>query len=316
MLRLSGTTGQSAVVVTLALLVTAPAALAQTGRVGGVVRTESGEPIKGATITAENENFGTSITATTDERGRFSIIGLRTGQWRFTAEAPGFIGESGEMPIRTAGAPNPPITFALGRSGPGTSALLGNLPVDTLQQRLAEADALFERQQWDAAIATYEDILGRAPALSAIRLQIAAAHRLRGAHDAAIAAYEALLAVEPGHEGARVGIAMTHLERGDMQTAERLLTEAAAQPGAGRETFFSLADVRGRQGATTDAATWFERAASADRLWGKPLYRLGELAIERGDQAAAVRYLSQVVAVAPLSPEAEAARDALGRLNR
>ena len=64
---------------------------AQTGRVGGVVKDEQGNPIKGATITAENPAASpSSFTATTDDKGRFSIIGLKSGQWSFAAMAPGF----------------------------------------------------------------------------------------------------------------------------------------------------------------------------------------------------------------------------------
>jgi len=299
-----------------ALLIAPAVALAQTGRVGGIVRTETGEPIKGATITASNDNFGTSITATTDDRGRFSIIGLRSGQWNFTAEAPGFLGESGAMPVRTAGAPNPPITFALRRSGPTVSAALGNVSARDLQEQLAEADELFKRQQWDAAIAAYEDIVSRTPALTVIKLQIAAAHRMKGAHEPALAVYDEMLASEPGNEKARVGAAMTNLERGDVAQAERLLAEAAAAPEAGPEILFALAEVRAKQGASTDAAAWFTRAATADPSWGKPLYRLAELALSGGDEASAAKYLSQVVAVAPVSAEAELAKTTLSRLNR
>ena len=54
-----------------------------------------GKPIKGATITAENANIGSSFTATTDDKGRFTIIGLRAGTWRFIAQAPGFAAEGG-----------------------------------------------------------------------------------------------------------------------------------------------------------------------------------------------------------------------------
>ena len=57
---------------------------AQTGRVGGIVKDEAGNPIKGATITAENPAASpSSFTATTDDKGRFSIIGLKSGQWSF-----------------------------------------------------------------------------------------------------------------------------------------------------------------------------------------------------------------------------------------
>src|SRR5213596_4373097 len=98
----------------LVMVLFAGSASAQTGRVGGTVKDESGQPIKGATITAENPNASpNSFTATTDDKGRFSIIGLKSGQWSFTAQAPSFGPESGRLNVSTIGAPNPPLTFTL-----------------------------------------------------------------------------------------------------------------------------------------------------------------------------------------------------------
>src|SRR5438128_1345175 len=75
---------------------------AQTGRVGGVIKDESDQPIKGATIRAENPNASpSSFTAVTDEKGRFSIIGLRTGSWTFTVEAAGFAPQGRMMTVQT-----------------------------------------------------------------------------------------------------------------------------------------------------------------------------------------------------------------------
>ena len=74
-----------------ALIITtlASGALAQTGRVGGTVKDEGGQPIKGATVTADNPNASpNSFTATTDDKGRFSIIGLRSGAYIATAKQP------------------------------------------------------------------------------------------------------------------------------------------------------------------------------------------------------------------------------------
>src|SRR3954465_11403710 len=99
--------------IALAALVAAAfagSAVAQTGRVGGTVKDEAGQPIKGATITADNPNASpSSFTATTDDKGRFSIIGLKSGQWTFPAQAPGFGPETGPLGIQTIGSPNPPL---------------------------------------------------------------------------------------------------------------------------------------------------------------------------------------------------------------
>src|SRR6185436_3787364 len=129
-------------------------AAAQTGRVGGTVKDEAGQPIKGATVTAENPNASpSSFTATTDDKGRFSIIGLRTGRWTFTAQAPSFAPESGGLNVQTIGAPNPPLTFTLKKGGSTAPAgALGGLAAKDLQADLAAADQLYNSQQWDQAI--------------------------------------------------------------------------------------------------------------------------------------------------------------------
>ena len=76
-------------------------AAAQIGRVGGVVKDEDGQPIKGATDhRGKREHRPDSFTATTDDKGRFTMIGLRAGQWRFIAQAPGIRADGGEMAVR------------------------------------------------------------------------------------------------------------------------------------------------------------------------------------------------------------------------
>src|SRR5256885_15152623 len=102
------------VLAAVAALAVAASAIAQTGRVGGTVKDETGQPLKGATITADNPNASpSSFTATTDDKGRFSIIGLKSGAWTFSAQAPGFAPESGKLNVSTIGPPNPPLTFTL-----------------------------------------------------------------------------------------------------------------------------------------------------------------------------------------------------------
>src|SRR5207248_1573160 len=66
-------------------------AAAQAGRVTGVVKDDHGDPVKSATIIAENPDASpASFTSTSDEKGRFGIIGLRSGVWQMRASAPGY----------------------------------------------------------------------------------------------------------------------------------------------------------------------------------------------------------------------------------
>src|SRR5258705_7136799 len=124
----------TAVVLVAAVMLSALPASAQTGRVGGQIKDTQGQPIKGATVTAENPQASpSSFTATTDDKGRYSIIGLKTGTWKITASAPGFKASSGQVPVRSLGAPMPPVDFLLAAGDTGPTGALAGVNTKELQ---------------------------------------------------------------------------------------------------------------------------------------------------------------------------------------
>ena len=301
----------------LLLAMCAGHAAAQTGRVGGVVKDETGQPIKGATITAENPNASpNSFTATTDDKGRFSIIGLRTGQWTFTAQAPGYAPESGRLPVQTIGAPNPPLTFTLKKGATGPTSALGNAAAKDLQADLAVAEVDYNAGKYDEAIAKYRAILAKAPALNMIHLQIAAAYRNKKDYDNAIAAYGEILKTDPSNDRAIVGIGMTNMEKGDLSAAESTLQKAADGTAPTREVFYNLGEVKFAKGLADDAAKMYQKAVDADPAWGKPLFKLGLVALNKGDKDGTIRIMEKLIAVDPMSQEAAQAKQVIEQLKK
>src|SRR3954453_21065765 len=138
------------VLAVLFVVALAGAAAAQTGPCGGALKDEAATQIKGATVTAENPGASpSSFTATTDDKGRFSIIGLKSGQWSFSAQAPGFGPEAGKLNVSTIGAPNPPLTFTMKKGGGGPTSALGSTAAKDLQADLQTADQLYNAQKYD-----------------------------------------------------------------------------------------------------------------------------------------------------------------------
>jgi Tfp pilus assembly protein PilF len=305
----------NAVFAAVLVISAATQAAAQIGRVGGVVRDEDGQPVKGATVTAENPNIAQSLTATTDAKGRFIMIGLRGGQWRFLAQAPGHMAQWGTLAVRM-GAPNPPIAFTLPKSGAAAFGPLAGISNKELQTVLSEAEAAFEQERWDDAVAGYRDVMSRSATLSVINLQIGAAYRRKKDFPAAIAAYTALLKLDPDNAKAHVGIAETEIERGDSKAAETGLLKAAESAAAGREVFFNLAELMFARNETSEAARWYQKASDADPFWGKPIYKLGLCAERMGDGDGAAKLMARVIAVDPVSQEAALAKASLESLTR
>ena len=307
----------SAAALVAALVVAAVPAAAQTGRIGGTIRDQQNQPLKGATVTAENPAASpSSFTATTDDRGRYSIIGLRAGQWKITASAPGFQPSSGNVGVKTIGAPMPPVDFVLAAGASGPAGALAGVNTKELQAELQKAMDLANAGQHDAAIAAYNAIMAKTPALTMINGQIAVVQRLKKDYDGAIASYQKVIAADPANDRAKIDIGMTYLEKGDFANAEKSLLEVATSVNANREVFYNLGEVKFAKGETDEAVKYYQRAVDMDANWGKPLFKLGLAKLQKADTAGAIEIMNKVVAVDPNSPEAAQAKALIEQLKK
>jgi tetratricopeptide (TPR) repeat protein len=295
-----------------ALTIAAPA-FAQGSRVVGIVKDETGQPIKGATVSLENPDaIPRNFTATSDERGRFAVLGLKAGEWSIVAQSPGFLPDATRVQVRVT-TPVAPV-FTLRRAPLPPPSVLGNVGAKDLQTELKNADQQFDAQQWDQAIAAYKSILARAPALTVLDLQIAAAYRNKKDYDNATAVYNDLLKSDPSSDRARIGLALTYTEKGDLASAENTLSAAAQTQGASKELLYGFAEVEAARGKTDEATSWYQKASASDPNWGKPLLKLGLSALQRGDRGNAATMMQRVVAVDPTSAEAAQARTVMEQL--
>lgn len=164
-------------------------ATAQSARAGGVVRDTSGKPIKGATVIATNPDaFPSELTSATDDKGRWAMIGLRSGAWTFVVQAPGFVTAQAPAAVRAGGAP--PLAFTLARDpGPVPNALDRDIA-----QMLQAAATQRDQGRLDQALASYQDIRTRNPKLTAVNLVMADVYRRKAAQEPDPAAKQALIA--------------------------------------------------------------------------------------------------------------------------
>jgi len=297
----------------------APRVLAQGGgRVTGTIKSEAGAPLAGATVKAENPNARPPVfTQKTDENGRFSMIGLQSGQWTFTAEAEGFRPSQG--PARVRYGENPPVDFTLERIrhplelALGDDALKGLDPA-AIEKDLSAADALYNAQQWDQAIAVYQAILQKLPQLTNLHLQIGNAYRSKGDYRRALAEYELLAKADPKNEEVKTEIARTKLAMGNLDEAAKELAAAASGLDASREDLYNLGELEFAKGNVDGAKQWYEKAHAVDPKWAKPLFKLALVALNKGDTATAKKHFQQVLDVEPNSEEAAQAKAVLTQL--
>src|SRR2546425_2779987 len=310
------------VVATVAILAFAVSIFAQ-ARVGGVVRDTDGKPIRGATVKALNPNVTPGqFTASTDDKGRFAMIGLRSGIWTFVAEAPGYQPQQGNAPVRQLNSGNPPIEFTLRRAVVGPPALAKDIQSD-----IDAANALRDSGRFDQAIAAYQAVKAKNPALTMINMVIGGAYRQKAGgerddaakqaiYNQAIAAYEEVLKSDPANEYATVEISLTHLASGNFDAAERLLASSVPSESASRELLYCLGELKFHKGDLAGAEKMHERALDVDPHWQPSKIKLGIIASTRGDKDAAIRIFESVIAANPNGLDAAEAQSYLKELKK
>jgi tetratricopeptide (TPR) repeat protein len=264
-----------------ALSLSAPA-WAQTSRIGGIVRDETGATIRGAIVRAETgggRTFGAPLTLTTasDDRGRFVFVVSRSGEWRLTFEAPGFDTMTLPLAIRLTGpAPNLDIKLER-RETPEAFGALAGVDSKSLSAQLAAAAVLYDEGRHDQAIAAYREIKTRAPALTLVNVQIGNSYLAKKSYAEAEAAFQEVLKVDEADSNA----------------------------------LFAMGVLKEAQGNAAEAQNWYQKASAADAVWTRPLMKLAELASAAGDRASASRHLTRVIDLDPTSPDGQKAAEML-----
>ena len=148
-----------------------------------------------------------------------------------------------------------------------------------------------------------------------VNLQIGAAYRNLKDYDKAIAAYNDPAEGRAGKPRRDLGVALANMDKGDVQAAERMLTRAAAAPLSSRDVFYNLAEIKMREEPDRRSDRLVSEGGRCRHVVGQAALQAGNDRDEQGRQGqAALKAMTQVMAVDPTSPEAAQAKTALEQL--
>ena len=297
----------NAAFVALGLLFVAQTAMAQmgTGRVSGTVKDQDGNPIEGATVTAQAGDSGRVLEATTDDRGRWAILGFRSRAYDFSVQAAGFMPYNYQAPMRQAGK-NPDMDLVLERAQMGRSAGTGG-------GLLAEAQELHQAGRYDEALAMYDEVLNADPTVYQINLNRAAVLRELGRPDDAKAAYQIVLDQEPGNAAALVSLGEMSMADSDMDGA-LAYWEQAVDSTEDEVIPYNVAQISFQNGETDKAIEYYMIAADRRADWAEPFVQAGIVYLNKGDFASAAEQFEMAIEVEPESAAAAQAQAMLDAL--
>jgi tetratricopeptide (TPR) repeat protein len=237
---------------TLALALAAAASAQTAGRITGTIKDPDGKPIKGATVRATNDAVNARITSTTDDKGRFAMIGVRTGRWVIVAEAPNFLPLQGTADVSSGNTPV--LVLTLQRDpGPMPGALS-----KTISEDIAAAETLRQAGRYDDAIAAYQSIQSKNARLTSVNLMLATLYREKAAQEKdavakqallgrAMTEYSDLLKSDDTNARARVELGLTQMAAGNTDAAAKSFQDvitANPKTAAAAEAAAHLQEIR------------------------------------------------------------------------
>lgn len=271
-----------AVAVALATLatLTAAAAAAQDwtgrGRVQGLVTDEAGQPIAGAAVRLKKgENGGGPPDIQTNDKGRWSYLGLAGGTWNMEIEAAGYVISEGIFPVNEYGT-NDPIRVTLVSAASASAAAAGAGGAAAAEAAAKTAEATKQ--------------LGEAGKLIESG-QVEAGRKLL---------YEALPLLDPSKQATvYFQIARTHYQESDTKTAIEVLGKGLAVDPNHVESLRLISSLLVNEGRQAEADPYIARLPAGQKIDPNALLNLGIEKYNANDLDGALAQFDQVVANYP-----------------
>ena len=292
--------------VSLVLLVATGVALAQmgTGRITGTITDPEGNGVEGAVITVVDAT-GKKLEATSNEDGKWAILGFRSGTYDFNIEAEGYQTKIERKSVRQMDRNRLDVVLV--------PVAGDDRRTESNNALIREANELLSQEQYPEAIAKFEELLVARPSLYQVHEFIGIAYREMGDYDAALAEFEKVLAEDASHVDTLISV-------GDILVSQQKLDEAVEyfEKAVGQTTDaivpFNVAEIYFNQGDAAKAIEYYQIAAEYKPDWADPHLKMGYAYLNTGDLDGARVSFQKVVEVAPDSPQAQMAQAALSSL--
>jgi len=292
------------------------------GRISGNVRDESGAPIEGARVSAQNLTAAALLEGTSDKKGHFAVAGLGTGMWRFTVVKEGYLTLTKDIEVHQLKA-NSPLDVVM-KKVTGMAALQTD---NSVLQAFDQGNAFIEEGKYDEAIKIFDEFLAKYPEVYQTRLNIASACLKKGDLVRADAEFKAVLEkAVPAQEGAKPdkaaairalsGLGEMALAKGDFDAAQKNFAQALQISPEDEAAAYNVGEIFFSNQKLDEAIRYFEMAIQIKSTWPKPYYRLGLVYLNKGDFPKAIENLNKFVELDPRNPEAPNVKNTIAAIEK
>jgi Flp pilus assembly protein TadD len=314
------------------LVASTVASFAQQPTFRGRVVDEAGKPVPDAEMVFAAQFQNLTRTNKTDSKGEFLMIGLPSGEFLITTKKAG-VGEEISRTRITQGQ-NSPVTITLhpaAAAGTLAAAVATTSPGASAAKATAELQALaktgaahLSAGRNDEAIATYTEVIAKAPTCSDCYLNLGVGYTNKKQYAEAETALKKSIELKPDNVSAHTQLAGVYNVQKKYELAAEesaLAAKYSAGPdgaagGGNAEALYNQGVSLFNGGKFPEAKTAFQGATTADPKMALAHYQLGMTALNLGDFALAVSSLETYLQLDPNGPKAAEVKASLPALQK
>lgn len=305
------------VLIALLLTVVATPVLAQgwagRGRLQGSVKDENGEPIEGARITLIRAGEGPEPFFT-NNKGKWSFLGLTNGAWTVSIEFPGYVPSEGTVGANEFGS-SPTVNVTLRPIPPEVLAeAAAELSVELLEQGnqlLQEGKTTEARAEYENALAEL-DVENHPPVL----MGIARTYYQEDNLEQAEATLRRIVEIEPDNIDALKLLSSMLVAQGRPDEAKVFMDQLPEGELLDADAYLNVGIDLYNDGNLDEALVEFERVVGNFPDLAAAYYYRGLVLLNKGENDAAAADFEKLIELAPDTPRATEARDFLEYLQQ
>jgi tetratricopeptide (TPR) repeat protein len=283
------------------------------GRIKGTVKDEAGKMLAGAKILVTNQTYKNTFSATSDDKGRWSVAGVASGWYEIRVSMEGFPEAKSELNVSFVRQ----LTQTLDVTMKKVQVPSGKEPAskkNALAILVNEANALYQQKNYLEAAAKYGQALQSNPSEYALNVNLGNCHLEMGENDKALEAYLKFLADVKADKGTWNGnadaarvlsmIGRIYLDRGDVEKGKEYFKSAIDAFPNDEIIPFNLGEILFNQGQADQAIEYLQIAVKLKGDWAPPYLKLGYAYLNKGEYKSALESLKKFLELAPEDPQA------------
>jgi tetratricopeptide (TPR) repeat protein len=268
-------------------------------KITGTVKSVDGKPIKDARIILIFSEDQSKFELKTDNKGRWSKVDIRPGQWTI-----GFMADGYEPQ-------NINITLSAIKRNPPVDIKLNPIP----KSPLTDADALYKEGKYKEALTEYQRVQSKNHALHQVNEKIGLCfYRLKD-YDNAIKAFKFMLEKEPNAKISLINLCAINFEQGKLEEGMKYLSQLGEENIKDHTIFYNIGIILFNNNKMDMAIDYLKKSINLNPKYLKGYYQLAMAYMNKGEIESAKKNLQKIMELDPESEQAAQAKEILKALN-